>query len=226
MLRAISGTLPITSGAIRLDGRRIDGRSTYAIASGGITLIPEGRGVFPGLNVRENLAIAARAGNRRQRNGANSERIDEVTRIFPRLAERSSQRAATLSGGEQQMLAMARAFLASPTVLLLDEISMGLAPIIVEQLFAFVARLKAAGMTIVLVEQYLTYALGLADVCYMMNKGRITFVGEPAELMSNASVASAYLGSDVEGAKPTEAKTGSKSAARTRKTTRSSARRT
>src|SRR5205807_9668472 len=121
-------------------------------------------------------------------------RLDQVLSAFPRLGERLTQRAGTLSGGEQQMLALSRAFLAEPRLLLMDEISMGLAPRIVEHLFESVAELKARGLTIVLVEQYLTYALRLADICYVLSKGRIEFVGEPAELRGSEALASSYLG--------------------------------
>jgi branched-chain amino acid transport system ATP-binding protein len=192
LLRALSGTLPLTSGAIRLAGRRVDGASPYRIARRGLTLIPEGRGVFPGLTVAENLTIAARAA--RDRAAADRQaRLDGVLATFPRLAERSDQRAGTLSGGEQQMLALSRAFLADPRVLLMDEISMGLAPVIVQELFASVERLKQRGQTMVIVEQYLTYALRLADICYVLNRGRVAFVGEPSELEDGA-LAGSYLG--------------------------------
>jgi branched-chain amino acid transport system ATP-binding protein len=192
-LRVISGTLPVWQGRVRFDGRRVDGRSAYEIARRGVVLVPEGRGIFPGLNVRENLEIGVRA----TRNGgaaARRARLDAVLDAFPRLRERLSQRASTLSGGEQQMLALSRAFLAEPRLLLLDEISMGLAPRIVEQLFESVAQLKEQGLTIVLVEQYLTYALRLADICYVLAKGRIEFVGEPDELRGGEALASSYLG--------------------------------
>jgi branched-chain amino acid transport system ATP-binding protein len=192
-LRAISGTLPIRKGRIRLDGRRLDGRSAYDIARSGLVLVPEGRGVFPMLNVRDNLRVASRAA--KGMNGdEREERVDHVLQVFPRLRERLTQRAASLSGGEQQMLALSRALLASPKVLMMDEISMGLAPMIVDQLFATVRRLKAEGMTIVLVEQYLTYALQMADICYVLAKGRVAFVGEPAELAAGSALAEAYLG--------------------------------
>jgi branched-chain amino acid transport system ATP-binding protein len=190
-LKVISGTLPVWDGAVRCDGERLDGRSAFDIARRGITLVPEGRGIFPGLDVRENLEIGVRAGD----NGESRKvRMDSVLETFPRLRERLSQRAGTLSGGEQQMLALSRAFLGNPRVLLMDEISMGLAPRIVEQLFESVNELRERGLTIVLVEQYLTYALRLADICYVLAKGRIEFVGEPAELRDSEALASSYLG--------------------------------
>ena len=192
-LRAVSGTLPVWQGAIRLDGRRLDGRSAYAVARRGVILVPEGRGIFPGLNVRENLDIGAHADAELTPAGRR-QRIDEVLKMFPRLGERLDQRASSLSGGEQQMLALSRALLARPRVLLMDEISMGLAPLIVEQLFDAVDRLRASGITIVMVEQYLTYALRLADICYVLAKGRVGFVGEPDELRGSDALAGAYLG--------------------------------
>ena|SRR5438876_11288198 len=192
-LRVISGTLPAWRGQIRFDGHRADGRSPYEIARQGVVLVPEGRGIFPGLNVRENLEIGVRA-SADGGPAARQARLEGVLEAFPRLRERLSQRAGTLSGGEQQMLALSRAFLAEPRLLLLDEISMGLAPRIVEQLFESVAQLKEQGATIVLVEQYLTYALRLADICYVLAKGRIEFVGEPDELRGGEALASSYLG--------------------------------
>jgi branched-chain amino acid transport system ATP-binding protein len=181
LLKAISGTLPVWRGAVRLDGQRIDGLDTHEIARAGVVLIPEGRGIFPGLSVRDNLAVAAHA-DRHATDGDRRDRLDFVYEVFPRLKERRSQRAGTLSGGEQQMLALSRAFLAQPRVLLMDEISMGLAPIIVDELFESVSRLKASGVAMLIVEQFLTYALRLADICYVVGKGRVQFCGEPAEL--------------------------------------------
>ena len=193
-LRVISGTLPVWRGRVMYDGQRLDHHSAYDIARRGITLVPEGRGIFPGLNVRENLEIGVRAGTDDENGESRHERLEKVLETFPRLRERLSQRAGTLSGGEQQMLAMSRAFLGNPRVLLMDEISMGLAPRIVEQLFESVNELRRRGLTIVLVEQYLTYALRLADICYVLAKGRIEFVGEPGELRDSQALASSYLG--------------------------------
>jgi len=193
LLRSVAGLMPAWQGAIQLGGRRIDGCGAFRAARDGVTLIPEGRGVFPGLSVKENLAIASRAAR-----GAGPQwrrrAMAELVEIFPRLAERSEQRAGTLSGGEQQMLALSRALLAQPRVLLIDELSMGLAPVIVEQLFERVAELKRRSQTIVLVEQYLTHALELADVCYVLQQGRVVFAGEPDELRESAVLSGAYLG--------------------------------
>ena len=191
-LRAVSGTLPLSRGTIRLDGRRINGRSPSAIARLGVALIPEGRGIFPSLSVRDNIAIAVRcapgASDEQRRSG-----FDRIVATFPRLGERLSQAAGTLSGGEQQMLALSRALVAQPRVLMMDEISMGLAPIIVDQLYEAVAALRSQGTTILLVEQYLTHALQLADICYVLAKGEVAFVGEPLELRDPAIVGQ-YLG--------------------------------
>lgn len=185
-LNAIAGDLAITDGDLLLDGQSVRRLSTYERARRGMVLVPEGRGVFPSLTVRENLELIVRAsradGNERDR------RLSETLEIFPRLEQRLDQRAGTMSGGEQQMLALSRAFLCSPKVLLMDEISMGLAPTLVEQLFDAVGQLRARGMTIVLVEQFLTYALRVADICYVMQKGTVAFVGEPAELRNGAGV--------------------------------------
>jgi len=190
-LGAISGTVETSSGQIRLEGHSINRLSAYQRARRGVTLVPEGRGIFPGLSVHDNLDVAVHSSP-----GVTDEwragQLDRVLEMFPRLRERREQRAGTLSGGEQQMLAMSRAFLARPKVLLLDEISMGLAPQVVAMLFDGVRQLRDEGLTIVLVEQYLTYALDLADICYVMTKGRIAFCGEPGELRGTTSLTS-YL---------------------------------
>jgi branched-chain amino acid transport system ATP-binding protein len=191
-LRAISGTVVPSKGVIRLDGRRINGKSASRVARRGVALIPEGRGIFPSLSVRDNIEIAvrsARGGSEGQRRSG----VEKIVATFPRLGERLTQAAGTLSGGEQQMLALGRALVCEPRVLMMDEISMGLAPIVVDQLFEAVAALRAQGTTILLVEQYLTHALRLADICFVMAKGEVAFVGEPAELRDPA-VVSRYLG--------------------------------
>jgi branched-chain amino acid transport system ATP-binding protein len=195
-LRALAGTLPVWRGSIALTGQRIDGLRAVDRARRGLTLIPEGRGVFPGLSVRDNLDLSVRA-DRSAAESVRRARLDDVLETFPRLRERLDQRAGTLSGGEQQMLALSRALLADPKVLLMDELSMGLAPKIVEQLFETVGDLKARGLTILLVEQYLTYALRYADICYVLSKGRVSFIGEPAELRDSDELSSSYLGASV-----------------------------
>lgn len=191
-LRVISGLLRPSQGEVRFDGDRIDQRSPFEISRAGITLVPEGRGIFQGLTVQENLDVGLRA-DRSATADDRRRRFEAVLGTFPRLAERLDQRAGTMSGGEQQMLALSRAFLASPRLLLMDEISMGLAPQIVAELFDSIDALRERGLTIVLVEQFLTYALKLADICYVMNRGRITFAGEPHELERGVPVAG-YLG--------------------------------
>ena len=195
-LRTIAGTLPAWRGSIRLGEKRIEAARPVERARAGITLIPEGRGIFPGMSVADNLDISSRA-SQGTTSAARRARLDEVLDTFPRLRERLDQRASTLSGGEQQMLALSRALLSQPRLLLMDELSMGLAPKIVEQLFETVGDLKRQGLTILLVEQYLTYALRYADICYVLAKGRVTFVGEPDELRDNESLSSSYLGTAV-----------------------------
>jgi branched-chain amino acid transport system ATP-binding protein len=176
LLRVIAGLLPPSRGEVRLDGRPLAGQRPFQVARAGVCLIPEGRGIFPSLTVRENLRMQAEGGD------GTDEGVHRALHYFPRLGERLEQRAGTLSGGEQQMLALSRALLTNPRVLLLDEISMGLAPLIVAQLFETVAALAADGVTVLLVEQYLTYALELSDLVYVLGKGEVTFVGEPEEL--------------------------------------------
>jgi branched-chain amino acid transport system ATP-binding protein len=190
-LGALTGTVRASAGKIRLFGERIDGLSPYHRAKRGLTLVPDGRGIFPGLTVGENLQLAVESAQ--HVDGAWRRRqLVRVHDLFPALGGRLKQRSGTLSGGEQQMLAMSRAFLANPRVLMMDEISAGLAPLIVQMLYDAVAQLKADGTTIVLVEQYLSYALRLADICYVMAKGQVTFVGEPAELQG-AGAGVSYL---------------------------------
>ena len=183
-LSAIAGMIPLMQGDLLLDGQSIRGLSTYERTRRGIVLVPEGRSVFPSLSVEDNLELVVRAATNDTL--TRNERLGEVWEIFPRLAERRAQRAGTLSGGEQQMLALSRAFLSSARVLMMDEISMGLAPVLVENLFDAVQKLRERGKTIVLVEQFLTYALQLADICYVLGRGRIRFVGDAGEMRNGA----------------------------------------
>lgn len=176
LLRTIAGEIEPTAGTITFDGRPITGLAPWDVAGRGLALIPEGRGVFPSMTVDDNLQVFTRSSR------ADPARRDEVLDLFPRLRERLQQLAGTLSGGEQQMLALSRSFLARPRLLLVDELSSGLAPVIVESLFERLRDLRDAGVTIVLVEQYLHHVSGFADICYRVASGRVVFVGEPGEL--------------------------------------------
>jgi branched-chain amino acid transport system ATP-binding protein len=191
-LRAIAGLAQVTGGTIRLDGRRIDGKRPSTIAGRGLVLVPEGRGVFPALSVLDNLRVAHRSAPAAAA-GPWDEWLASITETFPKLGDRLAQVAGSLSGGEQQMLAVARALVGDPRVVMFDELSMGLAPIVVADLFDKVEALRAQGRTVVLVEQYLTYALGLADLCYVLHKGQIAWQGDPGELRSSPTAA-ALLG--------------------------------
>ena len=186
-LRAISGLVKPSAGRIDLDGRRIDGRRPHQIARLGLLQVPEGRGIFPSLTVRANLKMASYTA------GDEGSAEDEAVSRFPALADRLEQTAGTLSGGEQQMLALARVLLARPRLLLLDEISMGLAPLIVAKLFEEVRAMAASGVTVLLVEQYVSAALDMSDYVYVLDKGRVVDVGQPEDLRADG-VLTAYLG--------------------------------
>jgi branched-chain amino acid transport system ATP-binding protein len=188
LLRVASGLLRPTAGRMTLDGIDVTGHRPHQLAGAGVCHVPEGRGVFPSLTVRENLALQAGSGGR--------DGLDRAVDAFPRLGERLSQTAGTLSGGEQQMLALARAYVANPRVMLLDEVSMGLAPKIVDEIFVFLDRLAHEGSSLLLVEQYVTRALALADYVYLMNRGAIAYCAEPSEL-ADEDVFARYLGSEV-----------------------------
>jgi branched-chain amino acid transport system ATP-binding protein len=186
LLRIAAGLMRPTAGAILVGGEDCTRRAPHARAREGLCLIPEGRGVFPHLTVRENLLLQVPPG----RDKAGVERgID----AFPVLGDRLGQRAATLSGGQQQMLALARCFVARPKLVLLDEVSMGLAPKIVEEIFEALAKLAAQGVSLLLVEQYVTKALEISDAVYLLNRGEITFSGSPSDLDEDA-VMRGYLG--------------------------------
>jgi branched-chain amino acid transport system ATP-binding protein len=175
MLRACSGMLPVRRGSVSLDGQELAGRPSEVFVRAGLGHIPEGRSIFPRMSVAENLELFSPRGKVR-------ESFELAAAAFPRLGERRNQLAGTLSGGEQQMLALARTYIARPNVVLVDEVSLGLAPKIVDEIFEFLATLVAEGTSLLLVEQYVTRALELADYVYILHKGEITFAGEPGEL--------------------------------------------
>jgi branched-chain amino acid transport system ATP-binding protein len=190
MLRTISGLIRARSGTITYDGIDVTHASTDRIVSLGISHCPEGRRIFGRLSVRDNLVL----GGVRRPAGDVLVDIRRVGELFPRLAERLDQPGGTLSGGEQQMLAVARALMAKPRLLILDEPSLGLAPMLVEHIFEVIEQLKAEGLTILLVEQNVHHALDLADRAYIMESGRIRMEGSAADLRHDPRVESAYLG--------------------------------
>ncbi len=194
-LRAVSGMIAPEAGAIRLGGADIAGLAPYEISRRGLAHSPEGRRVFPTLSVMDNLQLGAfpRLTGMRPRGEVEAD-MQRMIELFPRLGERRDQLAGTLSGGEQQMLAMARALMLNPEVLLLDEPSMGLAPRLVEEVFHTIARLKEAKITMLLVEQFAAAALDVADYGYVMENGRLTVEGPAAELKASPAVRAAYLG--------------------------------
>ena len=190
-LKTVSGLLHPRQGEIRLAGERLNERPAHRIAALGVVQVPEGRRVFGRLTVRENLEMGAFA--RRDRAGI-AEDKDRMSALFPRLKERWHQLAGTLSGGEQQMVATARALMARPTVLLMDEPSMGLAPTVVEQVFETIAAINEQGVTILLVEQNALLALSIADRGYVLESGRIIVSGRGSDLLDDERVQRAYLG--------------------------------
>ncbi len=192
MLRTISGLLLPKSGEIRFLGQRINGVPPARIVRLGLAHSPEGRRLFGSLTVAENLRLGA--STRADRSGIEADR-ERLNALFPVLKERARQQAATLSGGEQQMVALARALVARPKLLLLDEPSLGIAPIIMQQIFASLAELKSSGMTMLLVEQNMSMALDLADRAYVLRTGEVSLEGDARELKTNyEEVAAAYLG--------------------------------
>lgn len=197
LLKTISGLRPMSSGRISFDGVELAGVPAHRLVSMGISQAPEGRGIFPGMSVMENLEMGAynRAGGRR----AFARNLERVMGLFPRLDERRSQPGGTLSGGEQQMVAIGRALMAEPRVLLLDEPSMGLAPKLVAQIFSIIEEINRQGTTVLLVEQNAAQALRLADRAYVLESGRVVRHAPAAELLDDESVRAAYLGGDVGG---------------------------
>ena len=192
LIWTIAGILRAQSGAMRIEGEDILGLKPHQIVSKGIVTVPENRLVFPDMSVRDNL-IAGAFSRRKDRGGVESDLEDVLTR-FPRLRERSEQMAGTLSGGEQQMLAVGRALMAKPKVLLMDEPSTGLAPIIVEEIFEIIGQLRDEGRTIFLVEQNAHMALKYADRFYLLEQGRVTFSGAPGTVDHDEVIQRAYLG--------------------------------
>ena len=190
-MKAITGTLPLVEGEIEYLGRSIRGKGAWDLVKEGLAMVPEGRGVFSRMTITENLQMGAYI--RRDKAGI-AEDIDMVFSIFPRLKERRSQLAGTMSGGEQQMLAMGRALMSRPKVLLLDEPSMGLSPIMVDKIFEVVRDVYARGVTMVLVEQNASRALGIADRAYVMESGILTMDGPAKDLLADPRVRAAYLG--------------------------------
>ena len=191
MLRAISGLMRPRAGQILLDGERLDTLPSHAIVERGVVQVPEGRKIFPSLTVLENLElgsyVAAAKGRRR-------EGLEHVFTLFPRLKERERQAAGTMSGGEQQMLAIGRALMARPRLLMLDEPSLGLAPIIVKEIFRIIGEINRLGTTVLLVEQNTRQALALSQRGYVLENGRVVLEGSGAELLGNEHVKRAYLG--------------------------------
>jgi len=187
-LRMASGLLRPTSGAVLFDGEDVSKLSPYRRSARGLCHVPEGRGIFPSLTVRENVVMYARR-------GSENNAWDRAVEVFPVLGTRRRQIAGTLSGGEQQMLALSRAYVANPRLVLVDEASLGLAPLVVDDIFEFLAKLAGAGSSLLLVEQYVSRALALAETVYLLNQGQIVYAGNSADL-DEAQIFALYTGVD------------------------------
>jgi branched-chain amino acid transport system ATP-binding protein len=198
LLRTISGLLRARSGEILFDARDIGKTAPEKIVFSGCSLVPEGRQLFAPMTVRENLLLGAFPQIRRKRGDAARDDFERIYGIFPRLRERENQLAGTLSGGEQQMLAIARALMARPRLIMMDEPSMGLAPLVMKDIFSVITRLRGEGNTVLLVEQNARAALGIADRGYVLETGRIIMEGTAENLLSNRDVQRAYLGRDLD----------------------------
>ncbi len=190
-MKAITGTLPLQGGDIEYMGKSIKGRGAWDLVKEGLAMVPEGRGVFTRMTIVENLQMGAYIRDDKPEIAAD---IEKMFVLFPRLRERKDQLAGTLSGGEQQMLAMSRALMSRPKVLLLDEPSMGLSPLMVDKIFEVVHDVSTRGVTILLVEQNASRALGIADRGYVMESGLVTMNGDAKELLNDPRVRAAYLG--------------------------------
>lgn len=192
-LKALCGMLPVAAGSVRYAGEAVTGVPSFRLVRKGLVLVPEGRGIFGQLTVAENLSMGAFS---RDDAAAVKRDFDRMLALFPRLAERSSQSAGTLSGGEQQMLALGRALMSKPRLLVLDEPSMGLAPLMVQKIFEVVRQIASEGVTILLVEQNARLALEAASRGYVMESGAITLAGEAKSLLADPRVREAYLGEE------------------------------
>jgi len=190
-MKAITGSLPMLGGDIEYLGKSIKGRGAWDLVKDGLVMVPEGRGVFARMTITENLQMGAYIRNDKPEIAAD---IEKMFVLFPRLRERKDQLAGTMSGGEQQMLAMGRALMSRPKVLLLDEPSMGLSPIMVDKIFEVVRDVSALGMTVLLVEQNASRALGIATRGYVMESGNVTMNGNAKDLLNDPRVRAAYLG--------------------------------
>ena len=190
-MKAITGTLPFKDGDIQYLGQSIKGKGSWDLVKQGLAMVPEGRGVFTRMTILENLAMGAYIRDDKAEIAAD---VEQVFTIFPRLKERKDQLAGTMSGGEQQMLAMGRALMSRPKVLLLDEPSMGLSPIMVDKIFEVIKEVSSKGVTVLLVEQNASRALGIADRGYVMDSGLITMTGNAKEMLNDPKVRAAYLG--------------------------------
>jgi branched-chain amino acid transport system ATP-binding protein len=190
-LKALSGLLRPRSGSIRLDGEELAARSTVEIVERGVVHVPEGRKLFPEMTVRDNLLLGGFA---RPARPLQAERLEKVFAVFPLLRERQRQLAGTLSGGEQQMVAIGRGLMAGPRILMLDEPSLGLAPILVEEMFGVIEEIHRQGVTVLLVEQNTEHALRIASRGFVLESGRVVLSGTGPELLANQRVREAYLG--------------------------------
>lgn len=190
-LRTICGIVKPTSGKIEFEGRQINGLGSDLIVNAGITMIPEGRQLFPFISVKDNLLMGA---YKKSARGIVNQRMEEVLEIFPRVRERLDQLAGSLSGGEQQMVAIARGLMANPALLMFDEPSLGLSPLLVSQVFDVIDRIVDMGMTVLIVEQNIVHTLKIADRGYVLENGEITMTGTGKELLENPHIRKAYLG--------------------------------
>ena len=189
LLRVASGVLRPTAGQLLLDDEDVTAAAPHELVRRGVCHVPEGRGVFAGLTCRENLELQCLSGD-------TAAAVDAAVEVFPALGRRIDSLAGTMSGGEQQMLALARTYVQRPRIALLDEVSMGLAPVVVDEIFEFLRRLSEAGSSLLLVEQYVTRALAVADYVYLMHRGTISFAGDPGEL-EGEDIFREYVGADI-----------------------------